>query len=76
VEILHLIRERRLAEAYVTKLAIKMPTVDQKATYLSGGNQQRVVIAKCDDIAASKMTPDQLAEAQRMALEWKPVTSR
>ena len=27
-------------------LAIKTPTIDQKATFLSGGNQQRVVIAK------------------------------
>lgn len=39
-------KERRLAETYVGKLAIKTPTIDQKATYLSGGNQQRVVIAK------------------------------
>jgi len=39
-------RERSLAEDYVRTLAIKTPTIDQKATYLSGGNQQRVVIAK------------------------------
>jgi ABC-type sugar transport system ATPase subunit len=39
-------RERHLAEAYVDKLAIKTPTIEQKATFLSGGNQQRVVIAK------------------------------
>jgi ABC-type sugar transport system ATPase subunit len=39
-------RERKLAETYVARLAIKTPTVDQKATFLSGGNQQRVVIAK------------------------------
>jgi ABC-type sugar transport system ATPase subunit len=39
-------KERRLAEAYVKKLAIKTPGIDQKATFLSGGNQQRVVIAK------------------------------
>jgi ABC-type sugar transport system ATPase subunit len=39
-------KEHRLAEAYVKKLAIKTPSVEQKATFLSGGNQQRVVIAK------------------------------
>jgi ribose transport system ATP-binding protein len=35
-----------LAESYVKKLAIKTPSLEQKATFLSGGNQQRVVIAK------------------------------
>ncbi len=39
-------RERRLAEDYVKRLAIRTPTVGQKAMFLSGGNQQRVVIAK------------------------------
>jgi ribose transport system ATP-binding protein len=39
-------RERRLAERYVQDLAIRTPSVDQNAMYLSGGNQQRVVIAK------------------------------
>ena len=38
--------ERRLAEDYVRQLAIRTPSVDQKAVFLSGGNQQRVVIAK------------------------------
>jgi ABC-type sugar transport system ATPase subunit len=38
--------ERRLAEGYITRLAIKTPSVEQKTLYLSGGNQQRVVIAK------------------------------
>ena len=28
--------------------------------------------AKNRDIAASKMTPEQIAEAQRLAREWKP----
>jgi TPR repeat protein len=28
------------------------------------------------DIAANQMTPDQLAEAQRLAREWKPTPAR
>jgi hypothetical protein len=31
---------------------------------------------KIRDIAASKMTPAQIAEAQRLALEWKPKTEQ
>lgn len=38
--------ERRLAERYVARLSIKTPSIDQRTLYLSGGNQQRVVIAK------------------------------
>ena len=44
--ILSMRKERNLAETYVGKLAIKTPSIEQKATYLSGGNQQRLVIAK------------------------------
>ena len=39
-------RERALAAEYVRRLAIRTPSVEQKVMYLSGGNQQRVVIAK------------------------------
>jgi ribose transport system ATP-binding protein len=39
-------RERRLAENFVIQLAIRTPSVDQNVLFLSGGNQQRVVIAK------------------------------
>jgi ABC-type sugar transport system ATPase subunit len=39
-------RERALAQDYVGRLAIRTPSVDQKVMFLSGGNQQRVVIAK------------------------------
>jgi ABC-type sugar transport system ATPase subunit len=39
-------RERQLAQRYVQDLAIRTPGVDQNVMYLSGGNQQRVVIAK------------------------------
>jgi ABC-type sugar transport system ATPase subunit len=44
--VLSVAREKRLAETYIARLAIKTPSMDQKATFLSGGNQQRVVIAK------------------------------
>ncbi len=37
---------RANAEAYVEKLDIKTPGLWQKAQYLSGGNQQKVVLAK------------------------------
>jgi len=44
--VLSIAREKKLAETYVARLTIKTPSIDQKATFLSGGNQQRVVIAK------------------------------
>lgn len=38
--------EREVAEKYVESLATKTPSVDQLVVNLSGGNQQKVVIAK------------------------------
>ena len=38
--------EKRLAQRFVQQLAIRTPSVDQKVMFLSGGNQQRVVVAK------------------------------
>ena len=38
--------ERGLAEIYMNKLDIRTPTTQQTVEYLSGGNQQKVVIAK------------------------------
>ncbi len=43
---LNKIAERKDAEEMKTKLRIKTPTVDTPAMSLSGGNQQKVVIAK------------------------------
>ncbi len=37
---------RRAAEDHVAKLSIKTPSLQQKLKFLSGGNQQKVVIAK------------------------------
>ncbi len=38
--------ERRYSHEYVAKLKISTPSVDTEVQYLSGGNQQKVVIAK------------------------------
>lgn len=38
--------ERKHAQSYVEKLAISTPNIDTEVQYLSGGNQQKVVIAK------------------------------
>ncbi|MBQ6374114.1 MAG: sugar ABC transporter ATP-binding protein [Clostridia bacterium] len=38
--------EKKYAEDYVKMLRIVTPSVDQKAVFLSGGNQQKVVLAK------------------------------
>ncbi|MFO0960987.1 MAG: sugar ABC transporter ATP-binding protein [Isosphaeraceae bacterium] len=38
--------ERALASDYVAKLAIKTPTIDAPAGNLSGGNQQKVAVAR------------------------------
>jgi ribose transport system ATP-binding protein len=39
-------RERQVAEEYVSDLAIKTPGIEQRVQNLSGGNQQKVVLAK------------------------------
>ncbi len=39
-------RERKVSQDYVDSLATKTPSVDQLVVNLSGGNQQKVVIAK------------------------------
>ena len=39
-------KEKEVAKKYVESLATKTPTVDQLVVNLSGGNQQKVVIAK------------------------------
>lgn len=39
-------QERKQATDYVKQLDIRTPGIDQEAAYLSGGNQQKVVLAK------------------------------
>jgi len=41
------VRERRLADGYMRKLSVAARDREQKVAFLSGGNQQKVVIAKC-----------------------------
>ncbi len=43
---IHAGKIRAITEEYVNKLSIKTPTIDQLLNNLSGGNQQKVVIAK------------------------------
>ncbi len=40
-------REKRLADEYIRRMSIVARDRDQKVAYLSGGNQQKVVISKC-----------------------------
>jgi ABC-type sugar transport system ATPase subunit len=39
-------KEKKLADEYVAKLQIRTPSLDRKVMFLSGGNQQKVFIAK------------------------------
>ncbi len=39
-------REKQVAEAQVTKLGVKTPSIRQRVVNLSGGNQQKVVLGK------------------------------
>ncbi len=40
-------RERTLAEGYRAKLGIRTPNLDARIGNLSGGNQQKVIVARC-----------------------------
>ena len=46
IGILKIKEEDRIVRSYVKKLDIKTSTIDQPLNYLSGGNQQKVIIAK------------------------------
>ena len=40
-------KERALADSYRTQLGIKTPDVDARIGNLSGGNQQKTIVARC-----------------------------
>ncbi len=44
--ILNMVREVKNAQGFVDKLSIKTPTLSQRAENLSGGNQQKVILAR------------------------------
>lgn len=44
--LLRLARERQLAKRFVEELRIQTPSLNQMCEYLSGGNQQKVVLAR------------------------------
>jgi ribose transport system ATP-binding protein len=46
VEFVQLATERRLVTEYIERFEIRTPSMEQKVVNLSGGNQQKVVIAK------------------------------
>lgn len=49
ISVAHVVRrgaERRVAEQYVRRLAIRTPSIEQVVANLSGGNQQKVVLAR------------------------------
>jgi len=43
---LNLVKEKKLASDYVKKLNIKTPSLNKEIRFLSGGNQQKAVLAK------------------------------
>lgn len=45
-QIIRLREEKKTAEEFVNKLKVKTPDIERNVVYLSGGNQQKVVIAK------------------------------
>ncbi|MET4781123.1 multiple monosaccharide ABC transporter ATP-binding protein [Glaciihabitans sp. UYNi722] len=45
-EVVNVVKQHKEAEAYRKSLRIKTPTVDEGVNKLSGGNQQKVVLAK------------------------------
>jgi ribose transport system ATP-binding protein len=45
-KLINLKAEKDVSEEYVNDLSIVTPSIDQKVVYLSGGNQQKVIIAK------------------------------
>lgn len=40
------VREQRMAQEYLQRLSIKAPSIETTASHLSGGNQQKVLLAK------------------------------
>lgn len=52
-------KEKEVSQEYIELLSIKTPTQDQKVMFLSGGNQQKVVLAKWMNADASIIIMDE-----------------
>lgn len=46
MRMLNMKKEQQVSEDYVKSLHIATPSINQRVVYLSGGNQQKVVVAK------------------------------
>ena len=77
--------ERRVAERYFGRLRIRAPSVETAAAALSGGNQQKIVLARwlaaeCRVLLLDEPTRgiDVAAKAEIHALSivWRPVAWR
>jgi ABC-type branched-subunit amino acid transport system ATPase component len=63
---------RRRAGDRVAQLVVRTPVIDQFAGLLSGGNQQKVVLAKWLEAALSTLLLDELASLCQRVLVFRP----
>ena len=67
-------KEKEVAQQYVDSLATKTPNVDQLVVNLSGGNQQKVVIAKWLTRDCDILIFDELPEVSTLERKTKSIT--
>lgn len=48
--VINKVKEKEAVQKYIGNLAIKTPGMEQEAQYLSGGNQQKLIVAKWLDV--------------------------
>lgn len=57
--VIHMKEERELVKEYIENLRIKTPHMNQKVKFLSGGNQQKVILAKWLNVDADIIILDE-----------------